>query len=215
MASVRDTGAIAKLRRVLEAVHDAAPEMLRDTGNAIAREASLRAPSPEEEYETMMYGAGNPYDISVVGSADSDLSQGDGRNRFIKEPEDYLQPFIAKNVEVDGLYVGVGDKEMLEVISHYRWRNLGGEYESNEGFWREWEFGTAGTFTIRPRFIGSLRGTSNRRYPLRPSLEVEKPPLFEMTKTIPRKRMYGGVDLDTQVEKVLIPAIKKAAQKAQ
>lgn len=211
MASVDSSRAKEKLTALMQRMRSAGEAALKVAGQNIAEAASARAPSPEEEFETMMYGEGNPYgvdqDVSPQQVADAG-SDGDGRVRFAKPAGTYLREWLQKDFHPDGLFVGIGYKPDLESISSYSWKNRGGTYAS-DGFFMAWEHG--GTFTVRPRWTGR----KGNPYPLLPSLAKHIPPLFEMVKTIPRKQMFGSVDLEAEVDKVIIPAIKEAARKAQ
>lgn len=216
MGRVTDTGARRKLARLFANIRAETPTALQSLGQELAGLAAARAPSPKEEFETMMYGDGNPDGIAQDTSPATfpEDDDGDGRARFIKAPQEYLQPWIAGDIHLnpDQLYVGLGYKPDLESISHYSWKNRGGTYTSDVGFIYVWEYGTPNnTFIISPRNAGKNQSL----YPLRPSMEVQKPPIFYMVKTIPRKRMYGGVDGKTVALQVLYPAIRKAARDAQ
>lgn len=215
MGSVRDTGASEKLKNLFERIREDAPELLRQVGQEVADTVAQRAPSPQEETETIMYGEGNPYGIQNDATPTA-RSDGDGRIRFM--PKGFLQEFIPySHGPVNELYYGIGQKSELEELTRYEYQNQGRSateatdpevettYGTEEGFIFAWEYG--GVFTIVPR----AEGKNGLPYPLRPSLSDR---LFEMTKRIPRKQMYGGVNLQEHVEQTLEPAIKKLARSA-
>ena len=211
MAKVTDIGGKARLRAMFARVQEAAESALAEAGKVIATEVALRAPSPQMEFEVMMYGEGNPYAVpeDVSSSAFGEDDDGDGRARFIKPEPYYLQNWMPLDYHPDGLFCGVGWIPDLDIISQYQWKNRGGTHESPIGFFMAWELGGEfGSFTITPRDVSK----NGHPYPLRPSIEKNEPPLFEMTKTIPRMRMFGSVDLGSVVEQVVIPKLKQAAR---
>lgn len=210
MASVRDTGGRAKLQRLLDTIREKAPTALTKTGEALALQAAARAPSVDEEYMTLMWGDGNPQGLTGTpgGSSNSD---GDGRIRLAKDPEEYLINHIPTDYQVTGLYVGVGNVQNLALISRYSWRNIDQTIHIQSKFplWQAWEYG--GSFHIEAL---STKADGNR-YPLAPStIPEENRDLFEMDKSIPRKAMYTGLDIAEVVDQVLLPAIDKIVSEA-
>lgn len=210
MARVVNTGGDERLRRMFANIRAKLPETLQSVGAVIAAEASARAPSPQEEYETMMVGSGNPEGITGVAPMPLSLSDSDPdskRLRFYKPEAMYLQNAIIDNYAIDGLVVGVGNVAMLDAASHYEWRNVTGDiYECSFPFWRAWEGGIDGSFFISPKhFTGKHTPT------LKPGSGPDNQRYF-MYKSIDAHHMYGGINIDRYIERILIPAVREIAR---
>lgn len=206
---VEDTGGMKRLKGAFKEVSKAIPETIAQIGSEMALEASVRAPSPDVEYQTMMTGFDNPEGITNVPAAGETTS--DKRMRFDKPSGFYLQPFISRNVQMLGpMTVGLGSIPELNVGSQYIWRNVDGtEHTSTFPFWECWEDGMHdGTFIIVPTNAGDSK---NPKLSPAPRKENER---VSMTKTIPMLRMYGGIDIGKYVNEKLIPAIRKIVKDA-
>lgn len=210
MATVTDAGGTAKLRRLMGLIRSRAPEALAKTAQAMAINAAARAPSPDEEYMTLLWGDGNPY--GFTGTPSPTLrSDGDGRIRLFKTDEEYLANFIPTDFSVNGLTAEVGHAGALDAISQYMWMNIDKSTYLQTKFplWQAWENG--GSFHIEALGIGK----HGERYPLAPSLnEAENRGLFAMDKAIPRKAMYSGIPIAEVVDQELLPALKDIVRQA-
>lgn len=180
----------------------------------MALDAATRAPTVDEEYETLMWGDGNPQGFSALAPMPTSPgdSDGDHRLRLYKAPEEYLARWIPIDFHVDGLFVGVGDIQSLNRISRYQWRNIDEQthVQANFPFWQAWEIG--GEFGIKALGVKNNTGSP---YPLQPSLNPdENRDVMSMTKEIPRKQMFGGIGIESIVDKILIPAIDKIVREA-
>lgn len=215
MATLVDTGARAKLNRLFSTLQKRLPEeAIRPTVEAMAIDASKRAPTPDQEFQTMIYGGWSSGGFQVTSSdlgihrraaRHAAITDTDGRVRFFKPAEMYLKNFIPTSFGVIGLRGWVGSVSGLDSASQYtyvNYRSRGGEtfpHEVSRPFWRAWEIG--GQFTISPRNFGG-----SKRYPLQPAPGVKT---FQMTKTIPARYMYSSIDPAYWSEKVLKPRIKR------
>lgn len=218
MAVLVDTGAREKLNALFRTLEERIPEeALRPTAQAMAKDAASRAPTPSQEFDTMMHGGYTAADFNVKSTSkyyglDSGIFDSDGRIRFYKPDSLYLKNFIPQSYGVSGLTAWIGLIPGLELASGYSYVNIhdrsgfrpgtGTTYEHHVTypFWEAWEHG--GVFTIRPRDYGN-------RFPhyLKPAIGVG--PILQMTKVIPAKNMYGAVDSEVFVDKTLIPKIRK------
>jgi hypothetical protein len=206
MSTLVDTGGRARLEALFSKLAERIPEeALRPAAMVLAAEIAARAPSPEQEFDTMMYGGFNLSGASTESKLPGAATGEDNRVRFIKPPENYLRNYLPTSFGVNGLYAGIGNLAMLDVISSYTYVNTskGQTYEHvvTEPFWWAWEVG--GIFTIRPHPYGNPRG---RGYPLRPTADSFT---WEMQKSIPAMGMFTGVDIAAVVDSTLIPSIKK------
>lgn len=210
MATLKDVGGGARLRRLMQTIRAEAPKALEKAAATMALNAAARAPSVQEEYDTLMWGDGNPQ--GFTGSTDpTSHSDGDGRIRLFKTDEEYLANFIPLDFSVNGLMAEVGHVGALNTVSQYMWVNIDQQshIESKYPLWQAWEFG--GQFHIEA--LGTR--ANSERYPLAPSLnEEENRGLFAMDKSIPRKAMYGGIPIAEVVDEVLLPAIKQIVREA-
>lgn len=200
-----DTGGRAKLRKLFSELEERLPKVLEQAGALIAKECGERAPSADEEFQTMMYG-GN----STVGG------QSDGRARFIKPLEDYLSVFIPTSYRVDGLFLGIGNIADLDRISSYEYINLIGNAKEHIGveasneiehvvtwpFWEAWENG--GKFVVKPKFPSQTKG---RGYPLRPT-DSRADNAWIMLKTIPAHGMYRSFNFEQALKDIIAPEIR-------
>jgi hypothetical protein len=206
---IEDTGAESKLKSIFQRLAQQLPAVLIEVGQELAGAAAAKAPTPEEEYNVMMVGEGNPDGITNVppmGSTDD----GDHRMRFSKPDDTYLMPFIDRNFQmIDTLQVGIGNITELNMSSQYIWRNVtGDEHTSTFPFWECWEGGLNGTFEIIPHYAGGKKAPT-----LKPGLGKENRRVY-MTKTIPRLSMYGSIDIEGVVDDQLIPAIRNIVREA-
>lgn len=216
MAVLVDAGAREKLNALFSKLEERIPEeALRPTAEAMAQDAAKRAPSPQKEYDTMMYGGWNASDFKISRSQFSSRIAGlqgaitdtDDRVRFYKANELYLKNYVPASFGVNGLNAWIGDIPGLNAASAYTYVNyyartgLTYQHEVNFPFWEAWENG--GVFRISPHLYG--------KYPhyLKP---IAGSLVLEMTKTIPATYMYGAVDREAFVNKVLIPNIRKIAR---
>lgn len=228
MGTLVDVGAGAKLRGLFQQLEERIPEeALRPTVMAMAEDAAKRAPNPQQEYQTMMYGGYNASDFNVSRNKLTDRIPGlqgaimdaDNRVRFYKANELYLKNFIPTSFGIDGLTAWVGDVLGLNAASAYTYVNYGSpilhasrssgetfQHEVNYPFWEAWEHG--GIFTIKPNNYGFpyyLKGFPYSHY-LKPAEGVRA---LQMTKIIPALNMYGAVDTQVFVNKILVPNIRK------
>lgn len=209
MAVLIDTGARRKLENLFQVLQERIPsEVLEPAGMEISAQVAARAPSPESEFDTMMYGDGNTAISGVLKMGDA---EDDGRQRFVKPASHYLQPFLASpaDMAVDGLTLGVGNIALLNEISKYQYVNAKGQVhtvggENDFGFWLAWEYG--GHFTITPRFQSA---TGGRGYPLRPTPEIMT---WSMTKDIRPHLMFTSIDIESVVETIIKPRIRDIVQ---
>ncbi len=207
MATVIDRKtAEAKLQAMFNALETRIPEeALLPTLVAMAKDAASRAPTPSQEYNTMMYGGNDGFKNSSPTDGFA-ITDEDNRVRFYKPSRLYLRNVIPTSYTYNGLMGHVGIVSQLNRASTYTYVNYtksGGmmshEVESIEyPFWRAWENG--GRYTIEPKYA------SKAKYPLRPSVGVK---IFRMTKVIPAKGMYRGLSTQRFVDKILIPKIRK------
>jgi hypothetical protein len=199
MATLIDTGARAKLRNLFNALEERIPEeALRPMAMEVAKQVAARAPSPDQEFQTMMYGG------SLMGdskTSDRGGEENDTRIRFIKPYENYLRNYLSASFGVHGLFVGIGNIEELNRISSYAYQNKGGQrYTVDQPFWYAWEFG--GVFTITPKF----QPKHGRGYPLKPTPDLS---IWRMTKVIPARNMFTSINQLDVIDNILIPNIKK------
>jgi hypothetical protein len=206
-----DTGGGARLKNLLAHLRQETPKLLETTAHIIAAEAAARAPSPQDEYDIMMLGDGNPEGITNVPSmpSSSSGSDGDHRLRFFKPSKDYLRPTIMQSVIPQGMQVGIGSIAQLEHASIYIWRNIDNvEHTASFPFWEAWELGLNNTFEIKPRNFSA----NSKRPTLKPGLGPENKRLL-MTKNRPRLGMYTLVDKQ-KYKDILLPALRKIAREA-
>lgn len=218
MGTLVDAGAREKLLSLFRTLEERLPEeALRPTAEAMAKDAASRAPSPSQEFKTMMYGGYTATDFGVKSTSkyyglDDGIFDADGRIRFYKPDSLYLKNYIPQSFGVSGLTAWIGFIPGLELASGYSYVNVhdrsgyrpgsGQTYEHHTTFpfWEAWENG--GIFTIQPRDYGNA-------FPhfLKPTIGVG--PILQMTKVIPAKQMYGTVDPEVFVDTTLIPKIRK------
>ncbi len=224
MAVLIDTGAREKLNALFVALEERLPsEGLRPLAAAMAKNAASRAPSPSQEFNTMMYGGYNASNFGVKSTSkyyglDDGIFDSDGRIRFYKPESLYLKNFIPQSYGVNGLTAWIGLIPGLELASGYsyvntKYENLFGHQMRNTGityehhvtypFWEAWENG--GVFNIKPRDYGSPYGS----HYLKPTPSGWPTPILQMTKVIPAKHMYGAVDSQAFVNAILVPKIRK------
>ena len=203
MATLVDTGARQKLQSLFAKLEERIPEeALRPAAMAAAKDVAKRAPTPDQEFQTMMYGG---FNMSGAVKSTRGETDADGRLRFEKPRENYLKNYLPASFGVMGLRAGIGNIEELNEISAYMYVNANkqGTYEHfvTAPFWWAWEVG--GVFTVRPVDYGNKRG---RGHPLRPSSNTFT---WEMTKSIPARYMFTGTDISAIVDTTLIPNVKK------
>ena len=206
MANIEDTGGSKRLKGLFAKLRTELPAKVFQIGSEMASEASLRAPSPQDEYNIMMQGEGNPEGLPS-GGGPGQTDDGDHRLRFEKPDGLYLQQEILANFQmIDNLTVGVGNIANLNTSSQYSWTNINGDrFTSSFPFWECWEGGISGTFYIHP-----VNGkTEHAKLVPAPGHRFET-----MTKTIPALGMFRGVDLEYIVEETLIPAIRAIVREA-
>ncbi len=215
MATLDDTGGNAKLMALFSALEARIPEeALAPAAVEVALAVAQRAPTPEQEFQTMMYGAGG------AGSSSPGQADEDGRIRFRKPTADYLKNFLPTSFSVMGLWAGIGNIAMLNEISSYEYVNVlpdtrfgpGGVQRQNappratfthhvtDPFWWAWEMG--GVFIVQPRQYEKAYG----KHQLQPVPGLKLP---LMTKVIPALYMFTGTDIGAIVDAVLIPNVKK------
>jgi hypothetical protein len=205
-----DTGAHRKIMEIFDAIKArAAEEALRPTAMEIAKEVASRAPTPTQEYLTMMYGGANPGTDGTPRSSGSSTEDSDNRIRFIKPDYHYLRNYLPGSFSVNGLTAGIGNVMELDEISSYSYVNYSKakgymEHSVTLPFWRAWDVG--GFFHVQPKFEASTLG---RGYPLKPTPQSTT---WSMVKLIPSTGMFQDVDLSIHVEKTLIPRINKIVQ---
>jgi hypothetical protein len=230
MAVLVDAGAREKLAAIFRTLEERIPEeALRPTAAMMAQDAASRAPSPSQEYNTMMYGGYTAADFNVKNTSkyyglDDGIFDSDGRIRFYKPDSLYLKNFIPQSYGVNGLNAWIGFIPGLELASGYSyvnvhdrmgWRKGSGqtyEHHVTYPFWQAWEHG--GIFTIRPREYENTDPHTHRDSGIMNHLHSLKPfpgnyTLLQMTKVIPAKQMYGAVDPEKFVDSTLIPKIRK------
>lgn len=203
MATLVDVGGGQKLRSLFAKLEERIPEeALRPTAMKIAQDVAKRAPTPDQEFVTMMYGG---FNMSGAATSKRGQEDDDGRIRFEKPRENYLKNYLPASFGVSGLYAGIGDIEMLNQISAYMYvnKNRDGTHEHlvTEPFWYAWEFG--GVFRVVPKDYGPKRG---RGHPLLPTADSKT---WEMIKTIPARFMFTGTDIGAFVDSTLIPGVKR------
>jgi hypothetical protein len=205
MADLVDTGGRGKLQKLFEELRERLPRVLELAGAEIAKQCAERAPSVDEEFQTMMFG-GN----SVVGSQD------DGRARLVKPLEDYLSVFMPLSYRVEGLQLGIGNIADLDRISSYEYINLRGNAKEKIGveasdeiehvvtwpFWEAWENG--GKFVVKPKFPSQTKG---RGYPLKPT-DSRADNSWIMLKSIPAHSMYKSFNFERALKDIIAPEIR-------
>lgn len=207
-----DTGARSRLLGLFKQLEERIPdEALRPTVEAMAIDAAKRAPTPQQEYRTMMFGGYSTANFAVtpyVGGAQGfAITDTDNRVRFYKSAEMYLKSFVPTSFGVNGLHGWIGNIAALNAASAYSYVNYtvrnGQSYthEVKHPFWLAWEYG--GLFTVQPAY------QYNHPYPLRPAANVKT---FTMQKAIPALGMYRGVVVDAFVERILLPRIRRIAR---
>lgn len=222
MATLVDVGGGQKLRSLFAKLEERIPEeALRPTAMKIAMDVAKRAPTPDQEFQTMMYGGWNMTSFKVSASSRAGrfthfgaITDSDNRVRFYKPVEHYLQSYIPTSFGVQGLWAGIGYIPVLDQVSGYTYVNYA-QFGPNAGntythevtypFWQSWEYG--GVFRITPHDYGShaIKGLAYSHY-LKPLAGLN---VLEMTKTIPAKFMFTGTDIGAFVDSTLIPGVKK------
>ena len=208
MMAVSDVGGTKRLRDLFQKITKQLPATMAVVASTAAAEAAVRAPSPQEEYQIMMQGEGNPEGITDLPPMplSSTGSDGDHRMRFYKPPENYLQRVVRSSYTSEGMTALIGSVVTLNATSVYEWRNIkGDEYTNNFPFWECFEGGLNGTFLVVPRIENTKdptlkpgRGKVNRRY--------------YMYKSIEPRFMYRSINVDALIERSIIPAIKQIAE---
>jgi hypothetical protein len=208
MAQVIDTGAMRRMEAMFDRIRSELPKQLQTVSEVMAGEAASRAPTPQEEYQTMMLGDGNPESIYGVPELPSGPEVApDKRMRFYKSQESYLQNVVAGSYKVEGLLVCVGEVAALNAASIYQWQNVDGSlYSSTYPFWESFESGMVGSFYISP-----VHPQKRNPPTLTPGVGKDNQRYF-MFKQIHGRHMYGGVNIDNYVKGIIIPEIQRLAR---
>jgi hypothetical protein len=209
MATIADTGGSKRLQAMFDRLRTELPTTMRNVAEVMAGEAASRAPTPQEEYETLMVGDGNPEGITNVPPMPTSINDTDGdskRLRFFKPEQLYLQNMLIGSYKCDGLMIGVGSIAELNAASVYEWKNVTGDiYSTNFPAWEFWETGVNGSFYIEPKnFSGKHEPT------LKPGKGKENYRYF-MYKRIPGRRMLTGINVDKYIQSIILPAVKRIA----
>jgi len=206
---ILDTGGTRRLQAIFERIRTELPATMQTVAAVMAAEASARAPSPQQEYDTLMTGEGNPEGITSIPPMPLSIGDDDGdhRLRFYKPEQLYLQNVIVNSYKCDGLMIGVGSIAELDASSVYEWRNVTGDiYSTHFPAWEMWEGGIDGSFYVSPTHF------TGRHIPtLKPGIGKENQRYF-MYKSIPAVRMYSGINITKYIEQIIIPAVRAIAQ---
>ena len=204
MSRIDDTGAHEKALRFLDALENLVRDALPVVAEVIVADVMSRTPTPQEEYDTLMRGDGNPEGVQLVPLSGDQSGDTDGRVRLKKDADSWLADLNSSptNVQIDESTktVRVGNRFVLLEKSFYSYKNLSqgtskrSRGEADTGKWYDkgpyflkFEYGSIDVNAIvQPRYPARKGG----KYPLEPDEDTNRDELFSMRKPINARGMY-------------------------
>lgn len=198
-------GARDKAERLKSLISERMAASLPEIADLIVEKASSIAPTPDEEYESLMLGGESIPDVPPRnGDRSGDT---DDRIRFMKpEGTRYIQEAIREpsNVSVSSTSIRVGNLSFLEEQAFFEYRNSNGNTYSQGPYFKAFLYGTSGYQIVPVNFDTAKKNYDGRLTPG----EGKYGSVKSMTKSIEQRDMF---DRET-LQGVARTALRKVAE---